>query len=152
MTAWFGTFHGTFHYISWRENKSSSSHKREIWKIIELEGTLRCQLIYPLPTARSALPKPVLTALAALRRRRTGSLLGEEVPWRSLSWWLSDYVWWELRNLHSLHSFPSVEAVEFFLFVFLPFLCSPLGYYGLFGAWLLKGTGCMTLQYVYMLP
>lgn len=50
--------------------------------------------------------------------RRTGSLLGEEVPWRSLSWWLSDYVWWELRSLHRLHSFLSVVG---FQFVFLPF-------------------------------
>lgn len=108
-------------FLADREYKFSSPHRRGIQKIIELEGTLRCQLTYPLPTARSALPKPVLTALAVLSWRRTGSLVGDEAPQRSLDWWLGDCAWWELRNLNTFHSFWSVMDFQLFSFVRLVF-------------------------------
>lgn len=105
-----------------RENKFPSPHKRGIQKIIELEGTLRCQLAYPSPTARSALPKPVLTAV--LSWKRTGSLVGDKATQRSLNWWLSDCAWWELRNLNRFHSFQSVMGFQLFWLVCLLFLHS----------------------------
>ena len=80
---------GLRHFLVDRENKFSSPHKKKgIQKSIELGGTLRCQLSYPLPTARSALPKPFLTALAVLSWRSTASLVGNKAPLRSLNWWL----------------------------------------------------------------
>lgn len=118
LTRWLD---GLGHFLADREYKFSSPHRRGIQKIIELEGTLRCQLTYPLPTARSALPKPVLTALAVLSWRRTGSFIEDEAPQRSLDWWLGDCASWELRNLNRFHSFWSVMGFQLFWLVRLVF-------------------------------
>lgn len=133
------------------ENKfSSSPHKWRIQKIIELESISRCQLIYPLPTAGPALPQAVLTALAVLSWRTTGSSDGDKAAQRSLNRQFSACAQWELRNLHSFHSFWSIMVFQLFWLVcwfFLAFLCSPWGRYGLFEAWFLEETGWMTVHY-----